>query len=73
MVHAYAQNMQKHLRRSILQIEENLILFYQVKRNSNLELLRIIAMLMILYTHLGISPEDGIGKFTFGLLEYWGG
>ena len=49
------------------------MLLHRVNRNSNLELLRIIAMLMILYTHLGISPEDGIGKFTFGLLEYLGG
>lgn len=30
-------------------------------------------MVMILYTHLGIFPGDGIGKFTFGLLPYWGG
>lgn len=42
-------------------------------RNSNVELVRIIAMMFIIWTHLGAVPDSGLPRATFGMLQYLGG
>lgn len=44
-----------------------------VTRNSNIELVRIVAMMFIIWTHLGAVPDSGLPRATFGMLQYLGG